>query len=160
MPEDLGRFDVAGDGFREDAAVGFLAKDGNADFEVRAELLQHGDFVAPGDRPDIFLPTPFFPDIRQIDVEGLLGQASLSSPGRLLRKAAGGVLGRTLPCDVPQGYASVAVLPAALPDGLSEQPANNSSRWSHAAVSHDSLVEPPACAGDFSLLFPLGVTLG
>ncbi len=42
-------------------------------------------------------------------------------------KTAGGVPGRTSPCDVPQGYASVAVLPAALPDSRSEQPANNCS---------------------------------
>ena len=33
-------------------------------------------------------------------------------------KTAGGVPGRTSPCDVPQGYASVAVLPAALLDDL------------------------------------------
>ena len=42
---------------------------------------------------------------------------------RLLIKPAGGVLGCTSPCDVPGGYASVAARPAALPDGLSEQPA-------------------------------------
>ena len=38
----------------------------------------------------------------------------------MLKKAGGGVLGRTSPCDVPQGYDSVAVLPAALPNGLFE----------------------------------------
>jgi hypothetical protein len=42
---------------------------------------------------------------------------------RLLKKAASGVLSRTSPCDVPQGYVSVAALPAALLDGLFEQPA-------------------------------------
>ncbi len=33
---------------------------------------------------------------------------------RLFRKAASGVLGRTPPCNVPRGYASVDVFPAAL----------------------------------------------
>lgn len=42
---------------------------------------------------------------------------------RPLRKPASGVLGCTSSCDVPGGYDSVAVKPAALLDGLSEQPA-------------------------------------
>jgi hypothetical protein len=50
--------------------------------------------------------------------------SGIGPPRTLLMKTAGGV-SRTSPCDVPQGYASVAVLPAALPDSLSEQPANN-----------------------------------
>jgi len=33
-------------------------------------------------------------------------------------KVASGVLGHSSPCDVPQGYASVAELPAALLDNL------------------------------------------
>ena len=37
--------------------------------------------------------------------------------------ASSSVLGRTAPCDVPQGYASVALLPAALLDGHFEHPA-------------------------------------
>ena len=45
----------------------------------------------------------------------------------LLIEAASGVLGRTTPCDVPRGYASVVVLPAALLDALSEQPATRLS---------------------------------
>ncbi|MBS0171349.1 MAG: hypothetical protein JSR62_13435 [Nitrospira sp.] len=32
----------------------------------------------------------------------------------MLKTVASFVLGRTAPCDVPQGYASVAALPAAL----------------------------------------------
>jgi hypothetical protein len=39
---------------------------------------------------------------------------SASTSNRLLKKAAHCVLGRPSPCDVPQGYASVAALPAAL----------------------------------------------
>jgi hypothetical protein len=39
---------------------------------------------------------------------------SASTSSRLLKKAAHCVLGRPSPCDVPQGYASVAALPAAL----------------------------------------------
>src|SRR5579884_2035605 len=41
---------------------------------------------------------------------------------RLLKTALGGVLGRVPPCDVAQGYASVATLPVALPAGRFEQP--------------------------------------
>ncbi len=74
-------------------------------------------------------------------------------------KTAGGVPGRTSPCDVPQGYASVAVLPAALPDSLSEQPANNCSVpgltlqpcWTALLSSLRVQVS--------SRLFPLGSTL-
>jgi hypothetical protein len=39
---------------------------------------------------------------------------SASTCSRLLKKVAHCVLGRPSPCDVPQGYASVAALPAAL----------------------------------------------
>ena len=39
---------------------------------------------------------------------------SASTSNRLLKKAAHCVLSRPSPCDVPQGYASVAALPAAL----------------------------------------------
>ena len=39
---------------------------------------------------------------------------SASTSSRLLKKAAHCVLSRPSPCDVPQGYASVAALPAAL----------------------------------------------
>jgi len=39
---------------------------------------------------------------------------SASTSNRLLKKAAHCVLGRPSLCDVPQGYASVAALPAAL----------------------------------------------
>jgi hypothetical protein len=35
----------------------------------------------------------------------------------MLKRASSGVLGPPSPCDVPQGYASVAGLPAALLDG-------------------------------------------
>ena len=37
--------------------------------------------------------------------------------------SASGVLGRTSSCDVPRGYDSVVVRPAAWLDGRSEQPA-------------------------------------
>jgi len=46
-----------------------------------------------------------------------------------LRKAASGVLSCAPPCDVPQGYASVVVLPAALLDCLSEQPVLGGFAW-------------------------------
>jgi hypothetical protein len=39
---------------------------------------------------------------------------SASTSNRLLKKAAHCVLGHPSPCDVPQAYASVAALPAAL----------------------------------------------
>jgi hypothetical protein len=39
---------------------------------------------------------------------------SASTSSRLLKKAAHCVLSRPSPCDVPQGYVSVAALPAAL----------------------------------------------
>jgi len=41
----------------------------------------------------------------------------------MLKKSVSGVLSRPSPCNVPQGYASVAELPAALLSGLFEQPA-------------------------------------
>ncbi len=37
---------------------------------------------------------------------------------RLVKTAYRGVLGRVPPCDVPQGYDSVAPLPAALPHAV------------------------------------------
>jgi len=40
----------------------------------------------------------------------------------MLKKPASGVLSRSSPCSVPQGYASVAELPAALLGGLFEHP--------------------------------------
>ncbi len=40
----------------------------------------------------------------------------------MLKTASSFVLGRTSPCDVPQGYASVAVLPAALLEDRFEHP--------------------------------------
>jgi len=42
----------------------------------------------------------------------------------MLKKPASGVLSRSSPCNVPQGYASVAELPAASLDELFEQPAD------------------------------------
>ena len=39
-----------------------------------------------------------------------------------MKEAASGVLGRTPPCDVPRGYASVVMLPAALLDDLFDRP--------------------------------------
>jgi hypothetical protein len=41
----------------------------------------------------------------------------------MLKNPASIVLGRSSPCNVPQGYASVAELPAALLDGIFEHPA-------------------------------------
>jgi hypothetical protein len=43
----------------------------------------------------------------------------------MLKKPASGVLSRSSPCNVPQGYASVAELPAAWLDELFEHPAQN-----------------------------------
>ena len=40
----------------------------------------------------------------------------------MLKNPASFVLSRSSPCNVPQGYASVAELPAALLDGLFEHP--------------------------------------
>jgi len=42
--------------------------------------------------------------------------------GRMLKKSVSVVLSRPSPCNVPQGYASVAELPAALLNGLFEHP--------------------------------------
>jgi hypothetical protein len=44
----------------------------------------------------------------------------------MLKKSASVVLSRSSPCNVPQGYASVADLPAALLNGLFEHPARRS----------------------------------
>jgi hypothetical protein len=43
----------------------------------------------------------------------------------MLKKPASIVLSRSSPCNVPQGYVSVAELPAALLDGLFEHPARD-----------------------------------
>jgi hypothetical protein len=43
----------------------------------------------------------------------------------MLKKSASIVLSRPSPCNVPQGYASVAGLPAALLNSLFEHPALN-----------------------------------
>ncbi len=46
----------------------------------------------------------------------------------MLHKTGNRVLGRTSPCDVPQGDDSVAVLPVALPHGLFEHPVGTALR--------------------------------
>lgn len=57
-----------------------------------------------------------------------------------MKEAAGGVLGRTAPCDVPTGYASVALLPAALPDDLFDRPGywRDERGRERRSLSHDS----------------------
>jgi hypothetical protein len=105
----LARFDVACDGFRQDAAVRFLAEDGGADFKVGAGYFQDGHFVAPGNRSDELFPSSFFPHIRQIDIQN--DCVRHRSPRRLMLTTAVGVPGRTPPCDVPHGCISVAVCP-------------------------------------------------
>ena len=53
-------------------------------------------------------------------MRGCHGRSSFAANGSfsmMLKRATSGVLSRPSPCDVPQGYASVAELPAALLDG-------------------------------------------
>ncbi|GAB1723657.1 MAG: hypothetical protein NTNFB01_25530 [Nitrospira sp.] len=54
--------------------------------------------------------------------------------GQMPNKVAGGVLSHSSPCDVPQGYASVAEFPAALPDDLV---GHLSRLWENATLLDD-----------------------
>jgi len=59
----------------------------------------------------------------------------------MLKTASSSVLGRTAPCDVPQGYASVALLPAALLDGRFEHPSQGGC-WKHPPASFSAHQNP------------------